>query len=217
VYQFGTKATFDNTNRPCQLSKLWIPRPDLVLKAKTTLDGWELYNGVTAGNSNTLDFGGETVTFGQLTRRHEFFQPSGADGTPKSYTGEILTNRNVAHMTSSDTSAEKTISKRTGTGVSESTWRDTDDNSKLIVSKTVNGTSYATLGQDAVISSLDYSDNAWVQSTLKRDATVPDSDTTNFRNYYVFKYKMRIWIEGTDTEARRAMDGGTFNLHLELK
>ena len=34
--------------------------------------------------------------------------------------------------------------------------------------------------------------------------------------YYVTKYTLKIWIEGTDTEARRAMDGGQFKLTLNL-
>lgn len=35
--------------------------------------------------------------------------------------------------------------------------------------------------------------------------------------YYLFKYTLRIWIEGTDSEARRAMDGGEFQLTLNFE
>ena len=38
--------------------------------------------------------------------------------------------------------------------------------------------------------------------------------TINSKQYYVYKYTLNIWIEGTDAEARRAMDNGTFDLNL---
>lgn len=34
------------------------------------------------------------------------------------------------------------------------------------------------------------------------------------RSYYLYKYTMNVWIEGTDYEARRAMDGGEFRIEL---
>lgn len=39
-------------------------------------------------------------------------------------------------------------------------------------------------------------------------------DDSNKDYYYVTKYTLRIWIEGSDSEARRAMDGGEFYLQL---
>ena len=44
----------------------------------------------------------------------------------------------------------------------------------------------------------------------------PITYTTDDEGYYVFKFRLNIWIEGTDTEARRAMDTGKFNLFLEF-
>ena len=35
-------------------------------------------------------------------------------------------------------------------------------------------------------------------------------------NYYVGKITVRIWVEGTDREARRALSGGIFNTNIEL-
>lgn len=35
-------------------------------------------------------------------------------------------------------------------------------------------------------------------------------------NYYIYKYTLNLWIEGSDSEARRAMNGGKFRLHLEF-
>ena len=55
------------------------------------------------------------------------------------------------------------------------------------------------------------------------DGTVsmaPDKDHTesaDFESYYLVKYTMRIWIEGTDNEARRAMDGGEFYLMMNFR
>ena len=42
-------------------------------------------------------------------------------------------------------------------------------------------------------------------------------DTTGVQdNYYVVKYTLRVWIEGADSEARRAMDGGEFSIRLKF-
>ncbi len=48
----------------------------------------------------------------------------------------------------------------------------------------------------------------------------PDKEHTSgsdLLDYYVTKYTMNVWIEGTDNEARRAMDGGEFYLQLKFK
>lgn len=43
---------------------------------------------------------------------------------------------------------------------------------------------------------------------------VEAGNNENTADYYVTKYTMKIWIEGSDFEARRAMDGGEFSLKL---
>ena len=43
---------------------------------------------------------------------------------------------------------------------------------------------------------------------------VEAGNNDNKADYYVTKYTMKIWIEGSDFEARRAMDGGEFVLKL---
>lgn len=48
----------------------------------------------------------------------------------------------------------------------------------------------------------------------------PDKDhrsSEDFEQYYLTRYTMRIWIEGTDNEARRAMDGGKFKLIMNFR
>ena len=41
-------------------------------------------------------------------------------------------------------------------------------------------------------------------------------NVTEIDGYYYFKYNLNLWIEGTDSEARRAMDTGQFNLFIEF-
>ncbi len=49
------------------------------------------------------------------------------------------------------------------------------------------------------------------------DATMVASDVTiGEETYYIYKYTLNIWIEGTDAEARRALNGGVFNLCLKF-
>ena len=56
-----------------------------------------------------------------------------------------------------------------------------------------------------------------VQNSEKSTLVVNSSNKTVSDNYYVTKYTMFIWIEGTDAEARRAMDGGQFDLELNFQ
>lgn len=37
-----------------------------------------------------------------------------------------------------------------------------------------------------------------------------------YGGYYYYKFYLNLWIEGTDTEARRAMDTGKFSLYMEF-
>ena len=43
------------------------------------------------------------------------------------------------------------------------------------------------------------------------------ADKTGYgRDYYIYRMKLNVWIEGVDAEARRAMNGGKFKLFLEF-
>lgn len=46
---------------------------------------------------------------------------------------------------------------------------------------------------------------------------LPPDENGGLEDYYLTKYTMNVWIEGTDNEARRAMDGGAFDLTLKFK
>ena len=67
------------------------------------------------------------------------------------------------------------------------------------------------LGQQVNITDFTYFDNLQ-PIQLVVDGTNPDVKS----NYYVTKYTMKVWIEGTDVEARRAMDGGSFSIKLSF-
>ena len=72
-----------------------------------------------------------------------------------------------------------------------------------------NNVSIPCLGSSVNITNFTYSNQ------LQPVSLVVDKNNTNVRdNYYVTKYTMKIWIEGTDAEARRAMDGGAFSISL---
>lgn len=77
-----------------------------------------------------------------------------------------------------------------------------------VISQNVNG-SYK-LGQAVNISNF----STYSTPPNMIDVIVDKSDSDTRAQYYVTKYTLKIWIEGTDSEARRAMDGGTFNLKL---
>lgn len=88
-------------------------------------------------------------------------------------------------------------------GVSQVT-NDTADNSNIAYksdvsrTKTLNNGSVPTLGEEKNITGV--FNNATVQND----------------GYYYYKYYLNLWIEGTDSEARRAMDTGKFDLHIEF-
>lgn len=84
------------------------------------------------------------------------------------------------------------------------------NNDTSAIVSTINGGS-VNMGQSVnVTENLVHADNTHELSSL----VVSPSDKTTTDDYYVTKYTMYIWIEGTDAEARRAMDGGQFELEL---
>lgn len=89
---------------------------------------------------------------------------------------------------------------------------DTDD--KTVVSSGTdifNGVSAKCLGRIVNISDFASDNQPSLVSLVERS-----TDTTVRNTYYVTRFTLRIWIEGTDSEARRAMDGGQFKLVLKF-
>lgn len=89
-----------------------------------------------------------------------------------------------------------------------------DNDSKTIISSGRDTNSRPNLGTNIKIT--DFSNNGEPIQRNLFELVVDNKDTTVKDYYYVTKYTLRIWIEGTDSEARRAMDGGEFQLTLNL-
>ena len=87
-----------------------------------------------------------------------------------------------------------------------------DNDSKTVTSSATDSNGVRMLGDNVNIS--DFS--SYETDPPLINLVVSGNDTSVTDNYYVTKYTMRVWIEGTDTEARRAMDGGQFNITLNF-
>ena len=55
-----------------------------------------------------------------------------------------------------------------------------------------------------------------VSSEKIAEVTIPHYDANDKIDYYLGKVHVNIWIEGVDAEARRAIAGGQFQIHLDL-
>ena len=86
----------------------------------------------------------------------------------------------------------------------------TDDHA-IVSSGSLTSIKAMPLGTDVDIAHYS-SDNQPTKSSLRKDS----EENSSSQDYYVYKITMRIWIEGTDSEARRAMDGGEFRLNLQF-
>lgn len=84
-----------------------------------------------------------------------------------------------------------------------------DTDSKAVVSP------YVETGHPSLGDNINISDFSSLQDFERETVTLPIKDNNSLTDtYYLTKITMNIWIEGTDSEARRAMDGGKFNLIL---
>lgn len=184
-----------------ELTMLWVPRPDIHLDVSNTgrTDDWGITTGVLPNTTLLHEAENRCYT-------HDFYLPTSTSATPESYAAKGTVGNNP-------------IEKKKGTGVTLKGENDlgTNGSAFLVTNKDgVTQTGYPILGDEFDVSnSLSYRD--YVNAVnIVRDSSIPDSDT-NRDNYYVYRITMRVWIEGTDSEARRAMDGGGFNIHLEMK
>lgn len=84
-----------------------------------------------------------------------------------------------------------------------------NDESTVVSEGTENG--HAILGKTVSISDYSYNDDV---VPVTEELRVKPTDASNTSQFYVTKYTLNIWIEGSDAEARRAMDGGEFDLNL---
>lgn len=195
---------------------IWVARPDIWLNTTTSTNDWTIETGV---QENTV-VGNEHI--GEKSYSNEYYAPKDSTVTTDTYNTKLTQNITTSGTTvdgidssiifgvcfnngavGNTYNIDGNVSKKSGTGV---TLQTTD--SKVLVS---DQDTCPNLGKDKDVSELSYRDNLQT-SSLPRSNIAGDND-----NYYVYKYKLRIWIEGTDNEARRAMDGGKFNLRLEFK
>lgn len=173
-----------------ELSCLWLPRPDLKLNI-TEQNGstiWSVTRNITDASHGTYS--------------HSFYKPKNTDNTPTTYIGKY-----------SETSSEININKKKGSVVERDNM---NSNAKFLVTPSTSVESsqntYPTLGTDKAITGNGTDSYLQSQSWLSKSGNGIDDESW----YYVFRVKLRMWLEGEDAESRRAMDGGQFMLHLEL-
>lgn len=169
---------------------VWVPRPDLFLNIPygTNDTDWTLVQNVTASDS--------------IYRLRDASHPS-------DHPGENLTGATYQHQY---------YARKTG-GVELKTAVTTGSEPEAVISNPNNsytlpgtGNSVPTLGQSCDITGFTTTANAISMKVDPYAAT--ESEKTD--DYYVYQFRINIWIEGTDTEARRAMDLGQFNLYMEF-
>ncbi len=182
------------------LSCLWLPRPDLLLEADPNNSGsaknWAVYRNIKNLAGYTTSHSGTFKTY-----EHTFYSPVNTD------TENPIVN---SGKWNSDSPSSYPISKQTGSIVEEKTAG--EDEHFVVSANTFTNNTCPTLGQNVKVSDVGDDEQYLVKSTLRKTPT--DSNTEV--EYYVFKYTLRIWLEGTDPESRRAMDGGEFDLDLQF-
>lgn len=164
---------------------VWLPRPDVYLKADDNQNNWRLYTGV-----------GLSSTYSDKTYFHTFYKGNLVNGTiKKGLTKHIYQDTSVKTYSGEGTAESPTIFH-----VSK-----TEGDSDL-------GTlgHYPTLGKACSLASGAPETSKQINFT----AGTAQNDTRATSGYYVYKYTLNIWIEGEDAEARRSMDTGIFSLDL---
>ena len=130
-------------------------------------------------------------------------------------TGSEINNWTIQHSPLNPANAEETTLhnktykhtyyKQTGSGL---TFEDPDSSGKTKCSSALDN-NIPILGQNYNITDFDN-----VNPTKINGIVVDSSDTSVTDEYYLTKITMNIWIEGSDAEARRAMDRAKFSLKL---
>ncbi|MBR2108825.1 MAG: hypothetical protein IJ932_02605 [Ruminococcus sp.] len=171
---------------------VWVPRPDLFLKipAGVSEDDWTLLTGITSltqgTNSGTAHYNPNFTRMGVGLEPGYTFKHS-------YYTPRYDTSNNLI-------------------GVSQVT-NDTAENSNIAYKSDVTATKSLTNGS---VPTLGASKAITGFQTSASPITMAKTDGTGNADFYVYKFYINVWIEGTDSEARRAMDNGKFSLHMEF-
>ena len=167
---------------------VWVPRPDLFLYIPEgdSEDDWELVQGITTTTQGSDEEGANYNL--QFTR----------SGEP------VDVGSTYVH-----TYFEK---RANGDGITQKTAYTN------LFPDPLSGTATAYASNPAVL------DGTYDVPTLAASPKISDFDNNVTKNtiemsgtnYYVYAYTLNIWIEGNDSEARRAMNSGEFRLFLEF-
>ncbi|MBQ5398993.1 MAG: hypothetical protein IIU14_06130 [Ruminococcus sp.] len=169
------------------LGLLWLPRPDMFLQTETTSAAWRLKTGsaFVSGNYATE----------KKTNHHIFYAADPDTIQVDATTGIEKGGKGVEkkeYVQGGNTTPDCFIA--------------TELNNARISQNNANYT--PTLQSEKTISA--YSDNL----VTFTEADPQDSNQTITKQMYLYKYRLNIWIEGCDAEARRAMDQGEFQLYM---
>lgn len=171
---------------------VWVPRPDLFLNIPDmdSEDNWTLQQGVT--KTTSLSRIGQTFPTGS-TFKHNYYSP------------RYDSNDNLIGVSfSEDPSVDNTYDNPLSPGEEVASHAYKSD---VTATKTLSGGTVPTLGASKSVTGF---------PTSASPITMAKTDGSGNAGFYVYKFYINVWIEGTDSEARRAMDSGEFSLHLEF-
>lgn len=179
-----------------QLRFLWIPRPDLYIQTAGRFPDWRLTTGVCPLSSGSVN------PTALKTYRHTFYSPDEDNWSadPPIYKGVTKKIYYDSHMKSDYNLTDAQFNQFKDGATTED---------YFFVSKvdTSNPTAVPKLGHSHVVCDSGLDAN---RVLMKNSA---DEDTY----YFIYKCSLKIWIEGEDAEARRAMNNGAFRIQLEFK
>jgi hypothetical protein len=198
---------------------IWNPRPDIWLNTDNEIGKWSIRTDV---KESTDEIGAKSYC-------HEYYEPKTLEeGVTNFFNTTVKQNVTTSGTTvtgldnnslifgicvkngslNTPLNLDNSVSRQRGTGVVLRPADTPNPNPNILVT---DDTTCPNLGKDKDISKVSYRD-------MIQTSNIPVENVSGQNdNYYVYKYKLRVWIEGTDNEARRAMDGGVFQLRLEFK
>lgn len=187
TYQNGTDAGTTSWSESSDLTLLWLPRPDLFINTTNSNNTWSLSTGVSPTSNSSI---------AAKSYRHTFCAPNQSNwdnGILKEVTKTTYYDKNMK----SDYSLTNSQMEAFTAGATSPDY--------FSVSKYENG-KVPTLYHSHVICS-------------GAESTIPmlDESGQDNINYYIYKCTLNIWIEGEDAEARRAMNGGKFQIFLQFQ
>lgn len=130
------------------------------------------------------------------------------------YTG--LTDPSRNHQTEYGKSHQNTYYRPVGSAGVEYV---NDSDAKTVVSADPSAGNPVTLGEPKNVTDFRYVNedtHLEIPVNIIDGVKVTASNSSRLEPYYITKFTVNVWIEGTDAEARRAMDGGEFNLLLSF-